>query len=278
MGNRVSMVTLTSSVTARVFAGACAMQWVAWPFSAYFQTEKFYDLTGSLTHLALVYWLFKRGDSTNNKYNTVQCALVGVWAARLGAFLFHRILRDGVDHRFDKARTRPSTLLIFWTLQGVWVAMNLLPTALALENSPEKTSELSTMHYVGWGVFALGFLIEAISDHQKLVFKSNSANKGKFITSGLWAVSRHPNYLGEIMCWSGLCLSALPQINGAYRFVSALGPLMTIGLLTGLSGIPLLEKAADKRWGDIPAYQEYKKNTPVLIPSWASLFGRSKTE
>ena len=89
--------------------------------------------------------------------------------------------------------------------------------------------------------------------------------KGKFITSGLWSLSRHPNYFGEILLWFGLYVSNSSVFRG-YEQLAVLSPVFVHLLITRLSGIPLLEKAADKKWGGQAAYELYKRNTPSLIP------------
>ena len=90
-------------------------------------------------------------------------------------------------------------------------------------------------------------------------------NKGKFISTGLWSRSRHPNYFGEITLWSGVSVIAFTSLNGI-GYVALVSPLFVYMLLSKGSGIPLLEKSADKKWGQDVAYQDYKKNTPVLFP------------
>lgn len=90
--------------------------------------------------------------------------------------------------------------------------------------------------------------------------------QGKFICHGLWSISRHPNYFGEILMWSGLWLSASSVLSGWQQCVSLISPLFTSYLLIGISGIPLLEQYGQRKWGMDPAYQEYIKNTAKLVP------------
>jgi steroid 5-alpha reductase family enzyme len=118
----------------------------------------------------------------------------------------------------------------------------------------------------GLYVFTLGLLTETVADLQKYRFNNQPKNKGKWIDSGLWKYSRHPNYLGEIVVWVGVWLFVLPYLEGVNMYVVAISPLYIAGLLIFGSGIPILEKSADKRWGKDKKYQEYKKKTPVLVP------------
>lgn len=118
----------------------------------------------------------------------------------------------------------------------------------------------------GTAVWAVGYFLEVVADYQKTQFRRDSRNKGKFISSGLWVYSRHPNYLGEMMMWVGaflIVVHALPVV--LFQALAALGPLFIIFLLTCVSGIPLLEKQGEERWGSTKAYQDYKARTSVLF-------------
>ena len=104
-----------------------------------------------------------------------------------------------------------------------------------------------------------------MADQQKARFSSDPANKGKFISTGLWSKSRHPNYFGEILLWIGVATVAVPALEGWQR-VALISPLFVTLLLTKVSGVPLLEKKSDSKWGGQEDYEAYKKATPVLIP------------
>lgn len=150
---------------------------------------------------------------------------------------------------------------------GVWVLMTLMPTLLAnLRAVDSSGSQLDWRQKLGWSLFAVGFFIEALADHQKSNFRANPENAGRFISSGLWSIVRHPNYLGEIVLWSGLGLAALPSLRGLERWSTLLSPVFITLLLTSVSGIPMLEKSGIKRWGSDPNYQLYLRNTPRLLP------------
>jgi steroid 5-alpha reductase family enzyme len=124
--------------------------------------------------------------------------------------------------------------------------------------------ELDVFALVGFVVWLIGIGIEALADQQKSAFRADPANKGKFIQSGLWAWSRHPNYFGEIVLWVGVAIIAFPVLSG-WQLVTLVSPLFVILLLTRVSGIPMLEKRADERWGGQPDYEAYKERTPVLV-------------
>ena len=106
---------------------------------------------------------------------------------------------------------------------------------------------------------------EVVADTQKSAFKADPANAGRFITTGLWSWSRHPNYFGEITLWTGMAVLALPVLSG-WNWVALISPVFVFVLLTRISGIPMLEHRARKRWGDDPAFQAYTANTSVLVP------------
>jgi len=237
------------------------IQWIGCTLSVLFKTEKFYDLTGSLTFLLVSHLSYE--GSAMTRHQTIQGWMVFAWACRLGSFLFIRILKDGEDKRFDQAKESPSLMFKFWTIQGIWVFVTLLPTLLL--NSARRGPQIGSRDYLGWGLWAAGFVIEVVADAQKSYFRSFPENKGKFITSGLWSVSRHPNYFGEILLWFGLYISASSSFTGL-QYLSVGSPVLVMLLITKLSGIPLLEAAGKKKWGDNSEYLRYLAETPVLVP------------
>jgi len=190
-------------------------------------------------------------------------AMVAIWAVRLGSFLFLRIRRQGRDGRFDTIKTDPLRFFATWTVQGLWVLLTAA-AALAIVTTDQR-QELGWIGYTGVFVWLAGFSIEVVADRQKSVFRREPANGGRFISSGLWAWSRHPNYFGEITLWTGIAIMSLPVLSG-WQWVVLVSPVFVTLLLTRLSGVPMLEARADRRWGDDEAYQRYKTATPVLIP------------
>lgn len=237
-------------------------QWIVWAVSSVFATEQFYDLTGSLTFLTLIYLSNKIGSGSSFRKNMVS-GMAGIWALRLGSFLFLRVLKSGEDKRFHKVKHEPARFWIWWTLQGIWVFVTLLPTLVL--NLKQIYKPVGWRDYVGWSIWFAGFAIEVIADHQKTSFRANPDNSGRFITSGLWSISRHPNYFGEIVMWCGLWLSSSSVMSG-FELLTLLCPMFDALLLVKLSGIPILERMADQRWGAESAYQAYKASTSVLIP------------
>lgn len=248
-----------------VFAlcGALAylVNWVAFVPANAAKTERFYDLTGSLTYTSVVALaVVASGDLDARAW--IVAGMVIVWAARLGSFLYRRIRRDGKDGRFDQIKQSTVRFLMTWTLQGLWVLLTAA-AALAIITSEER-APLEWVAFVGMAVWAAGFAIEVVADRQKSTFKKDPANEGKFISTGLWAWSRHPNYFGEITLWTGIAIMALPILSG-WRWVVLISPVFVFLLITRVSGVPMLEQRSDKRWGGQPDYERYKERTPVLV-------------
>ncbi len=241
---------------------AFAINWIVFVPSNRAQTEHYYDLTGSITYLTVTAVALLLSDDLDARAVIVG-AMVWIWALRLGSFLFRRVRRDGRDGRFDKIKTNPLRFFMAWTIQGLWVLLTLA-CALAIITGDQRRS-IGWLASIGIAVWVIGFAVEVVADRQKSAFKKDPANEGRFITSGLWAWSRHPNYFGEIVLWSGIALMALPVLSG-WRWVTLISPLFVTLLLTRVSGIPLLEARGEKRWGEDPEFRSYTENTPVLIP------------
>jgi len=240
---------------------AFIIQWVAFVPAYLKQTEKFYDLTGSLTYLSVVAVALALNPAVDGRA-WLLAGMVAVWSIRLGSFLFLRIQAAGEDRRFREIKKSFARFLRAWTLQGLWVVFSLSAPLAAITS--EKKVELGGFALVGFLVWLLGFGIEVTADRQKSKFKQDPANKDRFIHTGLWAWSRHPNYFGEIMLWIGVMIITLPVLRG-WQWVSLISPVFITLLLTRISGVPMLEARADEKWGGQPDYEAYKANTPVLI-------------
>jgi steroid 5-alpha reductase family enzyme len=240
--------------------GICfALNWLVFVPSYAARTERYFDLTGSLTYLAAVGCAVALGG--RDPRALLLALLVCVWALRLGSFLFARISREGADRRFDDLKQDFARFLLTWTLQGLWVFLTLACALAAITAS--STRPLGALAVLGAVVWTAGFAIEVIADRQKAVFRADPANRDRFISTGLWAWSRHPNYCGEILLWAGVALIALPVLSG-WSLLTLVSPLFVYVLLTRVSGIPMLESRSDAKWGDDSEYRAYKARTPVL--------------
>ena len=237
------------------------IQWISFIPAFIFQTEKFYDLTGSITYLtAVFYTLYVTGS--NNLSDLIIVACVAIWAIRLGSFLFMRIHKAGEDRRFRTIKPNFTRFLMTWTLQGMWVSMCLLCVLTAL--SSYSGVIMNSIFFIGLIVFILGLSIEIIADYQKTVFRRNIENKDKFITTGLWSLSRHPNYFGEILLWTGVAVMSISSLQGL-QYITLISPIFVYILLVYISGIRILEDQAKKKWGHLDSFKEYLKNTPRLF-------------
>jgi len=243
-------------------AAAFIMNVVAFVPSFAARTEHYYDLTGSFTYISLTVLALALSSNLDAR-SIIIGALVLVWAGRLGSFLFRRVKKAGKDGRFDAIKHNFLRFLMFWVIQGLWVTVTA-GAAFAAISSGNKHS-FGVLGAIGLIVWIIGFAIEVVSDSQKSAFKNDQSNDGKFIDIGLWAWSRHPNYFGEITLWSGMAILAYPALSGWQR-LTLISPFFVVFLLTKISGLPALEKRADKKWGGQPDYEAYKASTPVLIP------------
>jgi steroid 5-alpha reductase family enzyme len=241
---------------------AFVIQWAVFVPSFRAQTERWYDLTGSITYLTVALGALLLAGRFDPR-SLLLTTLIAVWALRLGRFLYRRIQEAGRDSRFDDIKPSFLRFLMAWTLQGLWVFLTLAAALAAITASTAPA--FGWLGWLGVLVWAIGFGIEAVADAQKQAFRKDAANQGRFIQSGLWAWSRHPNYFGEITLWTGVALIALPALSG-WQYLSLISPLFVYLLLTRISGLPMLESRADQRWGDDPAYRDYKARTPVLFP------------
>tara|TARA_Y100000385_G_scaffold291787_1_gene372330 strand:+ start:6284 stop:7162 length:879 start_codon:yes stop_codon:yes gene_type:complete len=241
---------------------AFILNWVAFIPAYIAQTEHYFDITGTLTYLAILAFTFFYADVMSNPRALLLILLPSIWTIRLGSFLFTRIQRTGKDSRFDDIKPNFFRFLTSWTLQALWAFLTL-SAALAVITSTNQTP-LGVYAIIGSLLWVIGFGIEVIADRQKSAFKKDPKNDGNFITSGLWAYSRHPNYFGEIMLWTGIFVICIPVLEGT-QWVTIISPVFIFLLLKYISGINLLEKAADKKWGSKPDYEEYKNNTSELV-------------
>ena len=237
------------------------LHWAIFIPSYAFQTEHYFDLTGSLSYITTVIVAMVLNPSLDIR-DLIICAMILVWAVRLGSFLFWRIKKDGQDKRFIVMKTKFTWFLLTWTLGGLWVLVTMAAGLAALTSN--TTVELGILGYVGIALWLFGFAVEVIADNQKTQFKKDPNNKDCFITSGLWSWSQHPNYFGEITLWLGLALFTYPVLTG-WQLVTLISPIFVYLLLTRLSGIPTLDRLAKEKWGSDSDYIAYVKATSKLM-------------
>ncbi len=269
-GSQAGAAVFGFPIFALAVAVVFVIQWLGFIVAYLSQTERFYDLTGSITYICVTSIAVLLSPPVDGR-SILLLILVVLWAGRLGTFLFRRILRAGKDARFDDIKVSFVRFLNAWMLQGLWVTFTLAAALAAITTTTRKGLGLfALMGSLVWGV---GFAIEVTADAQKNRFRAKPGNKGRFIDTGLWSWSRHPNYFGEIVIWTGVAIIALPVLQGR-QWVTLISPVFVALLLTRISGVPILEKRADEKWGGREDYEAYKNRTPMLIPR--SPRGRSR--
>ncbi|MBD3353424.1 MAG: DUF1295 domain-containing protein [Candidatus Lokiarchaeota archaeon] len=241
---------------------AFIIQWLVFIPSYLKKTEKFYDLTGSVSYVTIIITTFLLSPTISLR-SGILMVMVLAWSLRLGIFLFRRVIKAGKDRRFDDIKQSPFNYLKAWTIQGLWVSFTIAAALAAMTSG--LNPKFGVFGILGIIVWIVGYSFEAIADFQKNKFRSDLANKGKFIHTGLWSLSRHPNYFGEITIWIGVVLIAFPSLQGL-QYITLISPVFVALLITKVSGVPKLEKYADEKWGGQEDYEKYKRETPVLIP------------
>lgn len=245
------------------FCGALsfAINWVMFVPAFVYQTERYFDLTGSITYVTLTIVALTLTEARDPRALLV-AGMVMAWAIRLGTFLFARINRDGKDGRFDNLKPSLPRYLMTWTLQGLWVYLTLACALAAMTAASSKP--LGAFALIGTAAFLFGFGLEIVADQQKSRFRADPQNRGRFINSGVWTWSRHPNYFGEITLWTGVAIVGFPVLTG-WQHATLISPIFVFVLLTRISGVPLLERRSLKQWGSDADYQAYVRETPVLM-------------
>lgn len=230
--------------------------------SYYFQTEKFFDLTGTIAYVSSVLFIFFKSNTVEsiNLGSLALSTFIIIWSLRLGTFLFLRIKKAGKDRRFNEIKKSFSWFFMTFSVSGMWVTICSICALTGIANG----IIFSSTTIIGIIIFIIGFTIEIIADSQKTKFRAKDDNKDKFISSGLWKYSRHPNYLGEIILWLGISLISFSSLEGL-QYITLISPIFTYLLLVNVSGINFLEKSGKKKWGHLESYKKYLKETPRLF-------------
>ena len=249
-----------------VFASSYLIHLIAFIPSFLYHTEKYFDFIGMVAYLSgiLVALLLVYQRDSYLSFRTISLALmVSLWSLRLGIFLFQRIILEKEDRRFREVKHSFSGFLQAWIISAAWVCLTAANAFTAIINNNRESVHL--FFSIGFILWTIGFSFEVIADHQKQCFKRDQKNKNNFISTGLWSISRHPNYFGEITLWFGIALISYPVLEG-WQTATLISPLFVYILLTRITGINLLEKKSNLKWGNNVKYQEYKRKTPILFP------------
>ena len=241
------------------------IQWIAFVPAWLKHTEKFYDLVGTQTFV-LAALLSLGVNLQNGSTQFHHYALVGaicIWGLRLGSYLVKRVHKTGKDGRFDEIKLSFPQFFMALTVQALWIFATAFPAWIILTS--ERSSTVDIWVILGLILWVVGFAIEVTADRQKSAFRERNPDGERWIDEGLWSRSQHPNYFGEILLWTGLFISGLGFYQGM-EWLAVVSPLFVIGLLTKGSGIPILQERAEKRWGHLPEFQSYRRETNLLIP------------
>lgn len=241
---------------------AFGINWLIFIPSSIAKSEKYYDLTGGITYISVILLAVVLTPQLDTRASLVAIMVI-VWAVRLAGFLFLRIRQDGHDDRFDEIKVKPLRFFITWTLQGLWVLLTAACALAIITNGVNKP--IGVIGFIGILMWLAGFLFETVADGQKRVFKRDPKNHSQFINTGLWSWSQHPNYFGEMLLWFGMSVIALPVLEG-WQWACIISPFFVVLLISKVSGIPMLRKKAQDKWGDDADFQRYMAATPVLIP------------
>ncbi|KAF0771921.1 S5A REDUCTASE domain-containing protein [Aphis craccivora] len=251
-----------------------AMQLLFFTIAVTFQYDKVADFAGGISFILVAVLTYGLAQTHDNRQFMVTL-FVCIWGARLSSYLFYRIIKIGRDATFPDRRSNMIRFAVFWTFQAIWVLVVSLP--IIVINAPHNSIKagapktMTTLDTVGCCVFIFGFIIETFADLQKYAFRSEETNKGKWCDDGLWSMSRHPNYFGEIVLWWGVFIVSLNVIEGP-EYIVVISPIFTTFIILFLSGIPHLERVSDHRFRNNAHYQLYKRSTSPLIPIPPSLY------
>lgn len=257
-GAQLGSIPLFAAVVLLAFV----IQWIVYIHAQLKQTEKYFDLVGSLTYTSISLVILFSVPDLSTRALTLGL-MVMTWALRLGPFLYFRIKKDGGDSRFDERKKVPIRFFNVWNIQGLWVTFTASAAWIGMTSADQEP--ISWLFFVGITLWVIGLIVEVTADVQKRVWRRKPENKGRFITTGLWSWSQHPNYFGEITLWLGVALVALPNFSG-WQYIGLLSPIFVTILLTKVSGIPLLQQQGEERWGDERDYRDYRENTSLLVP------------
>jgi len=200
------------------------------------------------------------GDSTRQ---ILLAVMVGAWGLRLGGYLAKRNIGHGEDWRYKAMRKKKGarfgliSLVTVFGLQGVLMWVVSLPVMFG---NSDATPGVGPLAVIGVMVWAVGLSFEAVGDWQLAKFKKDPNNAGKVMQTGLWSLTRHPNYFGDALLWWGIGIVGAETGTGVIGFI---GPVVMTVFLLRVSGVPMLERSLMKRR---EGYAEYAARTSAFIP------------
>jgi len=218
------------------------------------------DSLWSLMFFLITLACFMNAGMSNDRPLLV-LVLVTIWAFRLSLFIAIRSKGEGEDHRYETIRQnnqpgfRIKSLYIVFGFQALLAWLISLPLAVAMDGG----SEMGWLDALALVLWLTGMFFEVVGDEQLKRFKENPANQGRVLDTGLWSLTRHPNYFGECLIW--WCYFLFATATGGWWTI--LSPVLMTFLLLRVSGVALLEKDISMRR---PAYASYIKRTNAFLP------------
>ncbi len=193
------------------------------------------------------------------------CVLFFIYGMRLGGYLLIREMKSASYRSTMKKEIKDGSTMKMGAKIAIWTSCALLyvcqvsPVLFRLENQ----SGTDTVCMVGAVIMACGILLESASDWQKS--KAKAKNPKRFCDSGLFKIVRCPNYLGEVVFWTGVFVTGVTTLNGVWQWAAAIcGYVCIVYIMFG--GARRLEIRQNKNYGSDPEYQAYVKKTPILLP------------
>ena len=215
-------------------------------------------------------------------------AFVGAWAVKLAAFLFYRALQTRHDGRLTDILSTNSGAFGFWFISFAWGWVVSLPHTLAAGVAVAARPPLGSVatDALGFAAFAGGLLLETVADLQKWQFKADPANKGKFCDAGVWKLSQHPNWAGNLLMWTGITIFNAPTLlaaagkgvaavsgRGLGRLAAACAsPLFMVALFYAQAKGSMGPDMASAKYGKDAGFQQWAKETPLVVPSPAHVW------
>jgi len=266
-----------------------AMQMIGFMIASLTKSEKLFDFFGGLNFIAVALFTMLLQGSFNHRTIAV-FTIVCFSRAYLAGFLAFRVYTRKGDSRFENVRESVCKTLAAFSYQILWVFTVSAPVifVIGVGNGPvsDDVSDLVASDYIGLALGSIGALCEIIADVQKFKFRADPSNNTKVCDVGLWALSRHPNYLGEVLLWWGIFILGVQVFkDDPAGWSTVVSPVFTMLLLLLGSGVPTAEGSALKRFystrESAAAFSKYFESTPPLfccccgmytwLPSWLKL-------
>jgi steroid 5-alpha reductase family enzyme len=236
---------------------------VLWGLSLPLRNASIVDIFWGTGFIVMGLYYFLVSPDSSHFRGLLVLSMTVIWGLRLTLHLAIRNTGAGEDFRY--ATWREETGPTFWwksffkvfLLQAVVLWIVSSPLLLAWRNSGKP--DLTLLDVIGIVFWVFGFIFESVADLQLALFKRNPANTGKIMSSGLWSLSRHPNYFGEAVLWWGIGLVAM----SAAGWLAVIGPALITFSLVRVSGVTMLDTGLVERR---PGYAEYIRTTPAFLP------------